>query len=234
MDDHLSIFDDLYDIKDDITDGKFLILNNKIKSLIQENKNLKKKLSKKGKIVDYVPEINQEAPVIIHEIELVIQQQICSCSTRWIFPDSYRVTDNLTSCFCLESLEKMQNCENFKKLMEKLPLLENIFHKIDLPFVEEGIYQEYVKQDYTMICKILLFLVEKIFNKRNKIIITLVMYDFIIKNANFLKDYQRYAIATSNKFEELLTDSDFISIALEYSINCAKWLDIMKSTISHE
>jgi len=165
---------------------------------------------------------------------LVIQQQICSCSTRWIFPDSYRVTDNLTTCFCLESLEKMQNCENFKKLMEKLPLLENIFHKIDLPFVEEGIYQEYVKQDYTMICKILLFIVEKMFIKRNKIIITLVMYDFIIKNANFLKDYQRYAIATSNKFEELLTDSDFISIALEYSINCAKWLDIMKSTISQE
>ena len=234
MNDHLSIFDDLYDIKDDITDGKFLILNNKIKNLIQENKNLKKKLSKKGKIVDYVSEINQETPVIIHEIELVIQQQICSCSTRWIFPDSYRVTDNLTSCFCLETLEKMHNCENFKKLMEKLPLLENIFHKIDLPFVEEGIYQEYVKQDYTMICKILLFILEKMFIKRNKIIITLVMYDFIIKNANFLKDYQRYAIATSNKFEELLTDSDFISIALEYSINCAKWLDIMKSTISHE
>jgi len=114
MNDHLSIFDDLYDIKDDITDGKFLILSNKIRNLIQENKNLKKKLSKKGKIVDYVPEINQEAPVIIHEIELVIQQQICSCSTRWIFPDSYRVTDNLTTCFCLESLEKMQNCENFK------------------------------------------------------------------------------------------------------------------------
>ena len=227
MNDHLSIFDDLYDIKDDITDGKFLILNNKIKNLIQENKNLKKKLSKKGKIVDNVP-------VIIHEIEFVIQQQICSCSTRWIFPDSYRVTDNLTSCFCLETLEKMHNCENFKKLMEKLPLLENIFHKIDLPFVEEGIYQEYVKQDYTMICKILLFILEKMFIKRNKIIITLVMYDFIIKNANFLKDYQRYAIATSNKFEELLTDSDFISIALEYSINCAKWLDIMKSTISQE
>ena len=234
MNDHLSIFDDLYDIKDDITDGKFLILNNKIKNLIQENKNLKKKLSKKGKIVDHVPEINQETPVIIHEIELVIQQQICSCSTRWIFPDSYRVTDNLTTCFCLESLEKMHNCENFKKLMEKLPLLENIFHKIDLPFVEEGIYQEYVKQDYTMICKILLFILEKMFIKRNKIIITLVMYDFIIKNANFLKDYQRYAIATSNKFEELLTDSDFISITLEYSINCAKWLDIMKSTMSQE
>ena len=234
MSEHISIFDDLYDIKDNITDGKFLILSNKIKNLIQENKNLKKKLSKKGKIVDHVPEINQEAPVIIHEIELVIQQQICSCSTRWVFPDYIRIPDNLTTCFCVESLEKMHNCENFKKLMEKLPLLENIFHKIDLPFVEEGIYQEYVKQDFTMIGKILLFLVEKMFNKRNKIIITLVMYDFIIKNANFLIDYQRYAIATSNKFQELLTDSDFISIALEYNIDCARWLDIMKSTISQE
>ena len=105
--------------------------------------------------------------------------------------------------------------------MEKLPLLENIFHKIDLPFVEEGIYQEYVKQDFTNIGKILLFLVEKISNKRNRIIITLVMYDFIIKNTKFLIDYQRYAIATSNKFEELLLLPGVGRKTANVVLNCA-------------
>ena len=226
MEEHLSIFEDIYDIKDNITDGQFLILNNKLQKLIKEIKDLKKKLSKRDIIVHHVP-------IIIHEIESITQQH-CSCSTRWIFPNSYSSIDDLTRCFCLETLERMQNCENFKKLMDKLPLLENLFRRIDLPFAEEGIYQEYVKNEFTMIGKILLFFIEKISGKRNRIITTFVMFDFIIRNANFLKDYQRYATAVCNKFEELLTDTEYIPLLLEFNINYSKWIDIMKSNIISE
>ena len=45
----------------------------------------------------------------------------------------------------LETDEKMRDCENFKKLLDLLPLLENLFNKIDLPFIEEAINQEYEK-----------------------------------------------------------------------------------------
>jgi len=38
---HLDIFEDIYDIKDNITNNQFLTLNNKVKNLIQENINLK-------------------------------------------------------------------------------------------------------------------------------------------------------------------------------------------------
>lgn len=36
MDDHLSIFDDIYSIKDNISDEIFLTLNNKIQKLIAD------------------------------------------------------------------------------------------------------------------------------------------------------------------------------------------------------
>ncbi len=33
MEEHLSIFEDIYDIKDNITDGQFLTLNNKLQKI---------------------------------------------------------------------------------------------------------------------------------------------------------------------------------------------------------
>jgi len=109
MDKHLEIFEDIYDIKDNITDGQFLSLNNKIRELIQENKDLRHSLSK----------------------------YVCSCSTRYVFPDMFNLIENdISDFFCVHSYLRIENCENFKRLMDKFPHLENIFRRIDLPFSE--------------------------------------------------------------------------------------------------
>ena len=118
--------------------------------------------------------------------------------------------------------------------MDKFPHLENIFRRIDLLFTEEPIYQEYVKDEVVLISEILLFLVKKMSEKKDKAIITFVLYDFMIKNVNFMKDYQFYTKLLISKFEELLEDREYIEVALEYNINYTKWLDIMKSNIIAE
>ncbi len=56
----------------------------------------------------------------------------------------------------------------------------------------------------------------------------------MIKNVNFMKDYQIYTKLLISKFEGLLADEEYIPIALEYNINYTKWLDIMKSNIISE
>jgi hypothetical protein len=204
MEEHLSIFEDIYDIKDSITDGQFLTLNNKLQKIIRENKNLRKSLS----------------------------NYVCCCSTRYVFPDIFNLIENdLSEFFCVQSYERLANCENFKRLMDKFPHLENIFRRIYLPFTEEPIYQEYVKDEVVLISEILLFLVKKMSEKKEKAIITFVLYDFMIKNVNFMKDYQFYTKLLISKFEELLEDREYIEVALEYNINYTKWLDIMKSNI---
>jgi len=207
MSNHLDIFEDIYDIKDSITDGQFLTLNNKVKNLIQENKHLRQSLS----------------------------NYVCCCSMRYVFPEMFNLTENdLTEFFCVQSYEKLVSCENFKRLMEKLPHLENIFRRIDLPFAEEPIYQEYVKNEVILVSEILLFLVKKVTEKKDKAIITFVLYDFMIKNMNFMKNYQFYTKLLISKFEELLEDEEYIPIALEYNVNYTKWLEIMKSVIVSE
>mgnify|MGYP003348000767 CR=1 FL=1 len=141
MDKHLSIFEDIYDIKDNITDGQFLTLNNKLQKLIQENKDLRESLANHA---------------------LIVEQPQCNCSTRYVFPGIFNLVDNnLSEYFCAQSYERLIRCENFKRLMERFPHLENIFRRIDLPFVEEPIYQEYVKDEVIMVSEILLFLVKK-------------------------------------------------------------------------
>ena len=219
MDEHLSIFDDLYDIKDNISDGKFLILNNKLKNLVQENKNLKEFIRKNVEDFEF-------------ELELELEEDSeCSCSTRYIFPNSMNYRDDIYEFFCLSSKQKMLNCENFKKILEKLPLLENLFRKIDLPFAEEPIYSEYNKKEITLILKILLFFTQEISGKRNKSIITFVIFDYMIKNINFLKDDQIISTTLLNKLQDFLTDIYYLQFLSEYNINYSKWIDIIKSVI---
>jgi len=211
MSNHLEIFEDIYNIKDNITDGQFLRLNDKIKVLIQENKDLRYSLSK------------------------YVNEDVCTCSSRYIFPDIFNLIENdISEFFCVHSYLKMINCENFKRLMEKFPHLENIFRRIDIPFVEEPIYQEYVKDEIILISEILLFLIKNVYEKKDKAIITFVLYDFMIKNANFMKDYQFYTKLLIKKFEELLEDEEYIPIASEYNVNYTRWIDIMKSLIVQE
>jgi len=207
MSNHLDIFEDIYDIKDNITDGQFLSLNNNARKLVQENKDLRESLS----------------------------NYVCCCSTRYVFPEMFNLVENdLTDFFCVKSNERIANCENFKRLMEKFPHLENIFRRIDLPFAEEPIYQEYVRGEIVLVSEILLFLVKKVSEKKEKAIITFVLYDFMIKNVNFMKSYQIYTKLLISKFEGLLEDEEYIAFALEYNVNYTKWLDIMKSTIAEE
>ena len=207
MEEHLSIFEDIYDIRYNITDGQFLTLNNKLQKIIRENKELRQSLSK----------------------------YVCCCSTRYVFPDIFNLIENdISEFFCVQSYERLANCENFKRLMEKFPHLENIFRRIDLPFSEEPIYQEYIKDEVILVSEILLFLVKNVSEKKEKAIITFVLYDFMIKNVNFMKDYQFYTKLLISKFEGLLADEEYIAFALEYNVNYTKWLDIMKSNILPE
>jgi hypothetical protein len=207
MDKHLEIFEDIYDIKDNITDGQFLSLNNRLRELVQENKDLRHSLSK----------------------------YLCYCSTRYVFPDMFNLIENdISEFFCVHSYLRIENCENFRRLMEKFPHLENIFRRIDLPFAEEQIYQEYVKDEIILASEILLFLIKKVSEKKDKAIISFVLYDFMIKNMNFMKDYQFYTKLLVSKFEGLLSDEEYIAFALEYNVNYTRWLDIMKSTIVPE
>lgn len=237
MSEHIDIFNDIYSIKDKISDSDFLELNNKIQKLIQENKKLKESQTRIIKIVSRrYSSSEEESDEDYEDVEDISQEMtqnssrhICNCSIRWNFPDiATKPSDEMSNYFCLESDEKMRDCENFKKLLDLLPLLQNLFDKIDLPFIEEPIDQEYEKDFIILILRTLLSIIEKTNGKRKKSIITIVMFDFILKNINFLNDYDRYANSVYRKFDNFLKDPEYIDLMNEFNVNYTKWLDIFK------
>lgn len=212
MSEHIAIFDTIFRIKDHISDNDFLELNNQIQKLIHENMQLK---YENKNLKNEIPEQDEDSEEYIEEgyvedsssieVEVDIEEEVeilpCNCLNNWKFPDI--IIPQFNQCFCLRSDETLKNCENFKKLMEQFPLIENIFHKIDLPFVEEPSDGECEKGHFVNLTRILLSFTEESRGKKRKTIFTFVMYDFLIKNIKFLKDNPRYTEVVFKKLKEL-------------------------------
>lgn len=197
MNKYIDIFNYIYDLKDKLTDNEFLILNNKIKDLIDENNKLKN-ISK------------------------------CNCCYYWKYPN----ITNESYKLCLESIEKLKRCKNFIKISKDIPQLKNIITKQNIPFIENPIYNSYDKDYILMMIKIFIFLNDCLVYKYHKIIVNLALYDFLIRNINFLIDNEKFSNACIKKFNEYLEDDDFIEVVNEYNINYNKWKEILNETIN--
>jgi hypothetical protein len=127
----------------------------------------------------------------------------------------------------------LKKCNNFKKLYLHVPLLGFLFEKTDLQFIEESINEEYNKNYIINIINILLCLPNKISDKEYKIIFSLILFDFIMKNIKFLINNNNFAKVVILKFEEFLKDSDYILIIKKFNIDYVKWYEIMSDAIEN-
>ncbi len=271
---HIDIFDNIFAIKDKISDNEFLEINNKLQRLIEENNELRRynnTLIKNGRmprgmrlilvprnrennedsseseeLVDsdeseeLVDSDESEELVDSEALENAVQSDefegnntnICTCGGRYIFTDIMLLPDDgFTNFFCLDTEEKMRNCQNFRKLLDFFPLLENLYNKIDLPFIEEQIEQEYTKSVIVRKMRILLSIIEKQQDRMKKAIVSFVMYDFLIRNIRFMKDNNRFAISCLKKLEELISEEEYRQLAQEYNVNYRIWHEILKSVV---
>jgi hypothetical protein len=145
------------------------------------------------------------------------------------FPNT--ILKKLENYFC--SNNDLSKCTNFKKLYLHVPLLRIIFEKkeiTEIKFTEEPINQDYYETHVTYITKILLNLVNKISCKTNKLIIILVMFNFIIQNIKYLINDNNFAKAVIRKFEELLKEPEIMPIIKKFNINYVKWYEIMQGS----
>jgi len=253
MEEYLTIFDDIYYIKDDIPDEVYLSLNNKVMKLLQELKECKNKLNdidersySSGSAIDdeYDEEYYDENEELSNidssensdeEVE-VIEIPICNCVEKNSYPDFLNFADvKILECFCLDSDEAMKSCENFVKLIDDFPLLNNLFEKQDLSFIEEPINAEYNLDRVTRTTRLFLALISRfrIYPKRG--ILKLVMYDYLLRNSRFLIENQKFAKTVLRIYEDFLEkESNFIPLAIEYNINYARWRDFFKGFILEE
>ena len=203
--DSAEIFYTIADIAKLIPIDKYIKLNNQLQDLITKYNNLQKE--------------NKEL-----KLKLENQDHICKCES---FKNNIiKTADDYQDYFCLESLDKLKECKNFKELLLDIPLLQNLFEKVDLPFAEDISDKEYNFENFKSILHILIMLNIFITNSRSKIIVMLCIFHYLIINFKFCTNYPNFFSVGITKFDEVIKDNEFINITKEFNIDIDKWKKI--------
>lgn len=105
--------------------------------------------------------------------------------------------------------------KNFTKLSTKYELFDLLYAENNLILLSKKKYDIQIKPiliDYNKLevidfIKMILYLCEKANGYKNKVIISIILFDFIFRNFKFVKDNHKFGITVKNKLEEYLNNN---------------------------
>ena len=222
------IFDLIDSIQLNITSQEYVDLMNTAQQLVQQIKDLEQEklseVSDSSSISD--EDINAQMSNSDSEIEERSNYMPCDCVSRFPYPDDFPMsgnTETYSQMFC-RGETRIFDCENFKRLCEEHPLLNNLIERQNMPFADRETYAPYDSPKVKMFFSLFISLNDIFYFKRYKIIISLILFDFAMKNIQFLADHpQSLGKISHEKFIFFMYDEDFIEIAEELNINLDNW-----------
>lgn len=223
------IFDLIDSIKSNISSQQYLDLMKTAQQLVQQIKDLEQEeemseVSDSSSISN--EDINAQMSDSDSEIEERSNYMPCDCVSRFAYPDDFPMSGNTqtySQMFC-RGEARIFDCENFKRLCEEHPLLNNLIERQNMPFTDRETYAPYDSPKVKMFFSLFISLNDIFYFKRYKIIISLILFDFAMKNIQFLADNPRSLGKVSHeKFISFMYDEDFIEISEEFNINLENW-----------
>lgn len=211
--DFLDIFDDLYNIKNKINDNEYINLNNKVKLLLDTLLKLKSELN--------------NSDIVDDDTFLDPHNGVCTCHNLDLHNDIVTAA-NVSNYFC--SFNTDLNCNNFIMICEYLPLLKNIYQdNHDINFTNDIIENNIERQYWLNICTILIAFNRFMVGDNMRIIVVLVLYDFIFRHFLFLEGLRNIAFRymLKNRYLEFCGNVNFITALDTYQINKNRWLEII-------
>ena len=159
------------------------------------------------------------------EIEETSDNTQCDCGSRFLYPNDFPTSGShqtYRQMFC--SGMNIFQCENFKLLCEEYPLINNLTENQNMPFADSETYAPYESSKVKMVFSLFITL-NDIFNyRRHKIIISLILFDFAMKNIQFIADHRvSFGKVAYDKFISFMYEEDFPEIAEEFNINLDNW-----------
>lgn len=159
------------------------------------------------------------------EIEETSDDTPCDCVSRFAYPDDFPISGNnrtYIQMFCRGI--RIFECENFKRLCEEYPLLHNLTELQNYSFANSETYAPYDSSKMNMFFSIFISLNDMFAFKRHKIIITLILYDFAMKNIKYITDHRdSFGRVAYDKFISFMYEPEFPEIAEEFNINLDNW-----------
>jgi hypothetical protein len=159
------------------------------------------------------------------EIEETSDDTPCDCLSRFVFPEDFPTSGShrtYSQMFC-HGIRIFQ-CDNFKRLCEEYPLINNLIEHQNMPFADSETYAPYESPKVKMVFSLLITLNDMLYYRRHKIIISLILFDFAMKNIQFIADYRvSFGQVAYDKFISFMYEDDFPNIAEEFNINLENW-----------
>lgn len=159
------------------------------------------------------------------EIEETSDDTPCDCVSRFAYPEDFPISGNnrtYSQMFCHGM--RIFECENFQRLCHEYPLLNNLIERQNMPFADRETYATYNSPKVKMFFSILLSLNDILDYRHHKIIISLILFDFAIKNIQFIADSRNsFGQVAYDKFISFMQEEDFPEIAEEFNINLENW-----------
>jgi hypothetical protein len=159
------------------------------------------------------------------EIEETSDDTPCDCLSRFVFPEDFPMSGSYrtySQMFC-HGIRIFQ-CENFKRLCEEYPLVNNLIEHQNMPFADSETYAPYESPKVKMFFSLLITLNDMLDYRRHKIIISLILFDFAMKNIQFIADHRiSFGQVAYHKFISFMYEEDFPTIAEEFNINLENW-----------
>jgi len=159
------------------------------------------------------------------EIEETSDDTPCDCLSRFVFPEDFPTSGShrtYSQMFC-HGIRIFQ-CENFKRLCEEYPLVNNLIELQNMPFSDSETYAPYESPKVKMVFSLLITLNDILDYRRHKIIISLILFDFAMKNIQFIADNRgSFGQVAYDKFISFMNEPEFPEIAEEFNINLENW-----------
>lgn len=223
------IFDLIDLIQSKISSQEYVDLMNTAKELVQEIEDGEQdRISEisDSSSIDYVRNIPMsDGSSSDSEIEETSDDTPCDCLSRFVFPEDFPISGShrtYSQMFCRET--RIFQCENFKRLCEEYPLINNLIEHQNMPFADSETYAPYESPKVKMVFSLLITLNDMLDYRRHKIIISLILFDFAMKNIQFIADHRiSFGQVAYDKFISFMYEDDFPNIAEEFNINLENW-----------
>jgi len=94
-----------------------------------------------------------------------------------------------------------------------------------MPFADSETYAPYESSKVKMVFSLFITMNDLVgYNRRHSIIISLILFDFAMKNIQFIADNREsFGRVSYDKFISFMYEEDFPEIAQEFNINLENW-----------
>ena len=226
------IFDLIDLIRSKISSQEYVDLMNTAKELVQEIEDgeqaeisaISDSASNDGGRI-YVSNDRYDSRSSDEEIEEISDNTPCDCISRFAYPEDFPTSGShrtYSQMFC-RGINIFQ-CGNFKRLCEEYPLINNLIEQQNIPFADSETYAQYESPKVKMVFSLFITLNDMFDYRRHKIIISLILFDFAMKNIQFIADNREsFGKVAYDKFISFMYEEDFPEIAEEFNINLDNW-----------